>query len=444
MSAAIRATNLSKSYRLGVAYRKTIREVANSFVFRLFARRPPHCDVGDSNTTGGLDTASSDMVFWALRDVSFEVSQGEVIGIIGANGAGKSTLLRILSQITTPSSGRAAVQGRVASLLEVGTGFHPELTGRENIFLNGAILGMTRLETRRKLDEIVAFAGIERFLNTPVKRYSSGMYIRLAFAVAAHLESEILLVDEVLAVGDTAFQEKCLSKMGSFAKEGRTVLFVSHHLNAVEDLCQKAILLDGGRAVMFDSDVRAVVNQYLQRGLKCGEPAVWLNSHRVMGNPWFQPLSFLLEDEYGRPATMPARSDANLWVKVVGTIERLHPALNIGYAVYTDNGLLLYWSLTTDTPRACWPALQVGEVAIRSRFPPRLLNEGSYRIDLVVSLHCREWISRPNENAPSLYLTIRGGLSDSPHWRMARPGVMAPVLHWETATPMVNIDQKPR
>src|ERR1022692_3771924 len=185
--------------------------------------------------------------FWALKDVSFQVKQGEVIGIIGSNGAGKSTLLKILSRITVPTEGRIRIDGRIASLLEVGTGFHQELTGRENIFLNGAILGMSRAEIIRKFDEIVEFSGIEEFLDTPVKRYSSGMYVRLAFAVAAHLEPEILIVDEVLAVGDAAFQKKCLGKMGSFAETGRTVLFVSHNVAAVRALCQRCVWLKGGR-----------------------------------------------------------------------------------------------------------------------------------------------------------------------------------------------------
>jgi lipopolysaccharide transport system ATP-binding protein len=191
--------------------------------------------------------------FWALKDVSFEIKQGDRVGIIGRNGAGKSTLLKILSRITEPTTGRISIKGRVASLLEVGTGFHPELTGRENIYLNGAILGMSKVEIKRKFDEIVAFAEVEKFLDTPVKRYSSGMYVRLAFAVAAHLEPEILIVDEVLAVGDTAFQKKCLGKMGDVAKEGRTVLFVSHNMAAVEALCSKGILLEQGQIKKIDS-----------------------------------------------------------------------------------------------------------------------------------------------------------------------------------------------
>ena len=204
--------------------------------------------------------------FWALKDIDFEIRRGEVVGIIGRNGAGKSTLLKILSRITEPSQGRVEIRGRVASLLEVGTGFHPELTGRENIYLNGAILGMTRVEIRRKFDEIVDFAGVERFLDTPVKRYSSGMYVRLAFAVAAHLEPEILVVDEVLAVGDTEFQKKCLGKMGEVAKGGRTVLFVSHNMGAVERICREGIFLENGR-IKLRNRIGLCIEEYLNSGL---------------------------------------------------------------------------------------------------------------------------------------------------------------------------------
>ena len=215
----------------------------------------PHCSAEDAKPTRRVNT------IWALKDVSFEVQQGEVVGIIGRNGAGKSTLLKILSRITDPTEGRVEIHGRVGSLLEVGTGFHPELTGRENIYLNGAILGMKQAEIERKFDEIVAFAEIEKFLDTPVKRYSSGMYVRLAFAVAAHLEPEILLVDEVLAVGDAEFQKKCLGKMGDVAKEGRTVLFVSHNMGAVTTLCKRGILLDTGK-ISCDEGVSETVKQY--------------------------------------------------------------------------------------------------------------------------------------------------------------------------------------
>src|SRR4051812_14995678 len=211
--------------------------------------------------------------FWALKNISLEVQQGEVVGIIGRNGAGKSTLLKILSRITEPTTGRIRIGGRVASLLEVGTGFHQELTGRENIFLNGAILGMGRLEIKRKFDEIIAFAEIEKFLDTPVKRYSSGMYVRLAFAVAAHLEPEILIVDEVLAVGDTEFQKKCLGKMGNVARQGRTVLFVSHNMAALNALCPRSLYLERG-CIALDGPTDSVVHRYLHAA-KATKPSRW-------------------------------------------------------------------------------------------------------------------------------------------------------------------------
>jgi len=245
----------------------------------------------------GRDTDRGDPsreTVWALQDVSFELREGERLGLIGRNGAGKSTLLKILSRITEPSAGRVTLKGRVASLLEVGTGFHPELSGRENVFLNGTILGMRRAEIRRKLDEIVAFAEIERFLDTPVKRYSSGMYVRLAFAVAAHLEQDILLVDEVLAVGDSAFQQKCLTKMGEVAQEGRTIVFVSHNLAAVEQLCTTAVWLDGGRSVdqgpafdvvaHYNASFAVSVSGSFEPSLVSGDGTVELLSYSVLNS----------------------------------------------------------------------------------------------------------------------------------------------------------------
>lgn len=260
---AIRIDNLGKQYLLGerVRYRtlrESVSQVATDAWGKLLRR-------GEASNGTASHTGDSDRTIWALRDVSLEVPRGAVLGIIGRNGAGKSTLLKILSRITEPSEGKVEIHGRVGSLLEVGTGFHPELTGRENVFVNGAILGMTRSEIRRKFDEIVDFAGVERFLDTPVKRYSSGMQVRLAFAVAAHLDPEILVVDEVLAVGDAAFQAKCVRKMEDVAKAGRTVLFVSHNIAAVESLCTDAILLDGG-ALLDHGDVCDVVSRYLQTG----------------------------------------------------------------------------------------------------------------------------------------------------------------------------------
>jgi lipopolysaccharide transport system ATP-binding protein len=257
---AISVEDLSKSYLLGHNSAKAERYTALRDVIannaRSLARKTRDMFSGKAIVQG--DDVEE---FWALKDVSFEIKQGDRVGIIGRNGAGKSTLLKILSRITEPTSGRIKIKGRVASLLEVGTGFHPELTGRENIFLNGAILGMGRIEILRKFDEIVAFAEVEKFLDTPVKRYSSGMYVRLAFAVAAHLEPEILIVDEVLAVGDLAFQKKCMGKMQDTASEGRTVIFVSHNMQAIANLCSTSILLNGGRLIC-NSDTNATLNKY--------------------------------------------------------------------------------------------------------------------------------------------------------------------------------------
>lgn len=262
MKPAIRVEKLSKSYRLesrtAGSYR-TLRETISDSVAE--AWRGLRSRRGGCN--GRTDGSAKGDSFWALKDVSFEVQQGEVVGIIGRNGAGKSTLLKILSRITEPAAGRAEVRGRIGSLLEVGTGFHPELTGRENIYLNGSILGMSRKEIDRQFDEIVSFAEIERFLDMPVKRYSSGMYVRLAFAVAAHLEPEILVVDEVLAVGDVVFQKKCLSKLQDVGREGRTVLFVSHNLTALNALCNRGVVLRQGELIA-DGSIAAAVTDYLK------------------------------------------------------------------------------------------------------------------------------------------------------------------------------------
>lgn len=239
----IKVENLGKQYRLGTVGTGTVSHDLNRWWHKVRGKEDPYLKIGDVNDR--THKGNSDLV-WALKDINFEVKQGEVLGIIGKNGAGKSTLLKILSRVTGPTIGDIKVKGRIASLLEVGTGFHPELTGRENIFLNGAILGMTKQEIKSKFDEIVDFSGVERYIDTPVKRYSSGMYVRLAFAVAAHLEPEILIVDEVLAVGDAEFQKKCLGKMKDVSQHGRTVLFVSHNIGAVKDLCTSAIYLKNG------------------------------------------------------------------------------------------------------------------------------------------------------------------------------------------------------
>jgi lipopolysaccharide transport system ATP-binding protein len=260
MGSVIKVEKVSKQYRLGLVNSGTMRDDLTSLWYRVRGKESPLLQLGEANDRSTV--GKSDYV-WSLKDIDFEVEQGEILGIIGKNGAGKSTLLKVLSKVTAPTTGVIKSVGRIASLLEVGTGFHPELTGRENIYLNGAILGMRRREITRKLDEIIDFSGVERYINTPVKRYSSGMYVRLAFAVAAHLESEILIVDEVLSVGDAEFQKKCMGKIGDISSgEGRTVLFVSHNMQAVTQLCSKGLLLDNGK-INFHGEIEDCVKKYL-------------------------------------------------------------------------------------------------------------------------------------------------------------------------------------
>ncbi len=257
----IRVENLSKAYQIGQIGTGTIsRDIERFLITKVLRKEDPFLKIGETNDRS--KKGDSDIV-WSLKDINFEINQGDAVGVIGKNGAGKSTLLKLLSRVTSPTTGNIKVKGRIASLLEVGTGFHPELSGRENIFLNGAILGMRKNEISRKLDEIVDFSGVERYIDTPVKRYSSGMYVRLAFAVAAHLESEILIVDEVLAVGDAEFQKKCLGKMGDISKgQGRTLIFVSHNMAAIQNLCNKSLLIENG-IITDNGQTEAIVSKYL-------------------------------------------------------------------------------------------------------------------------------------------------------------------------------------
>jgi lipopolysaccharide transport system ATP-binding protein len=317
---------------------------------------------------------------WALKDVSFELRDGDRLGLIGRNGAGKSTLLKVLSRITEPSAGRITLQGNVASLLEVGTGFHPELTGRENVYLNGTILGMRRAEISRKFDEIVAFAEVEKFLDTPVKRYSSGMYVRLAFAVAAHLEQDILLVDEVLAVGDAAFQKKCLTKMGAVAREGRTIVLVSHNTAAIEQLCTKAIWLDHGR-VVDDGQAKDVIDRYNSSFVP--EATGTFESANVTGDGTVELLSYTVTNETGMMLPLPITGHdvlLNVAIRVKEPIRR--PAS--GVSIWSPGGALLT-SLNTDHLGVELGSLPVGDHTVTVRLQDVPYLPGPHRVDFWVS-----------------------------------------------------------
>jgi lipopolysaccharide transport system ATP-binding protein len=373
---AIRVTGLGKEYRIGAAVDQanTLRDsIAAGARGMARAARSPFAAYRGRKRNGH-------QTFWALQDVTFDVAPGEVVGIIGQNGAGKSTLLKVLSRITEPTAGQIEMRGRVGSLLEVGTGFHSELTGRENTYLNGAILGMTRTEISAKFDEIVEFAEIERFIDTPVKHYSSGMYLRLAFAVAAHLEPEILMVDEVLAVGDAAFQQKCLGKMNEVSREGRTVLFVSHNLDAIQTLCTRCLLLEDGR-VVADTDPGSVVLQYLgQRQVNAG-PRVWfdLSSHPRLGTGEARFAALMYSGIREENSFHPIPEGAvEFWVAVDSDADRAVGSFAI--AISTAGGTVL---VNTETQaKRLAVHLKRGRNIVRVGIPQLHLNPGVYRVDL--------------------------------------------------------------
>lgn len=363
---AIKAENLSKAYQLGEIGTGTISRDLERWYARIRGKEDPFLRIGETNDR--TSKGSSDIV-WSLKDINFEIEQGDAVGIIGRNGAGKSTLLKVLSRVTSPTSGRITGKGRIASLLEVGTGFHPELTGRENIYLNGAILGMRKKEITRKFDEIVDFAGVERYIDTPVKRYSSGMYVRLAFAVAAHLESEILIVDEVLAVGDAEFQKKCLGKMGEVSKgEGRTVLFVSHNMGSVQELCKKGIVLQNG-SLFFQGNTKDAVNTYLKSSVNQQEytllnqfnsphiTSVHINKEKLKDNE--------LELTMGFRAEVPLSG------------------LNLGLIIKNDIDMPVFGSNSLIThPNHNFQFSTLNDGTVRLNIPEVPLHNGIYSLDL--------------------------------------------------------------
>lgn len=413
---AIRVQNLWKEYRIGSApdtYR-TLRDTLVDTVKAPFRRLRGR----------GAETSEA---IWALQDVTFDVPAGQVLGIIGRNGAGKSTLLKILSRITEPTRGEVQIHGRVGALLEVGTGFHPELTGRENIFLNGAILGMKREEIARKFDEIVDFSGVEKFIDTPVKRYSSGMYLRLAFSVAAHLEPEILVVDEVLAVGDAEFQRKCLGKMSDVASEGRTVLFVSHSMSAVLHLTQEAIVLDKGRMVYRAPSAEAV-DYYLSNNAASSGERLWEASEVPDSAAPFRPVAVRVRNPKGE-VTDNARSVEPLTVELEYVLDEPLQALRVGIYLMTMRGEYVFTSFDMDEPEVFdrYFQRQPGHYISRCTIPADTLNGGRYFIGINASIYR---VKRYFQDEQALAFNVDPSGAPGTHWAESRPGLVRPRLDW--------------
>ena len=417
MATAISVRSLSKSYRIGqyqTAY-GTLRDALAGSARRAVHRDHHHDEERD---------------IWALRDVTFDVPDGQVLGIVGRNGAGKSTLLKILTRIASPTEGRAEIRGRVGSLLEVGTGFHPELTGRENVYLNGSILGMKQREIVRKFDEIVEFAGVETFLDTPVKRYSSGMSVRLAFAVAAHLEPEILLVDEVLAVGDAEFQRRCLGRMEDLSQSGRTVVFVSHQMQAVAQLCDRAIWLDHGR-IEREGPATEVVAQYLQAGYGAGSRREWPDRDSAPGNDLVRLRSVRVVQDGEEQAAVDVRLPVGIEIRfdVLRAGEPIFPKIK----VYDSRGDVAFNAM--DTSARWLDPSPPGEYAATAWIPANYLNEGLTTVDVTIAAlrAPKLWAQAAGRSVVAFHVqdpaegdSARGLFTGQ--WQ----GVVRPLLEWTT------------
>lgn len=404
---AIDVQNVSKRYIISHranydTLRDTLTEAAKK-PFRMLARRPQ----------------PTKEEFWALHDVSFQVRQGDRVGIIGRNGAGKSTMLKILSQITFPTKGQVTLNGRIASLLEVGTGFHPELTGRENIYLNGAVLGMKQSEIKKKFDEIVAFSEIEKFLDTPVKRYSSGMYVRLAFAVAAHLDPEILIVDEVLAVGDQQFQKKCLGKMEDFTKTGRTVLFVSHNMSAIHRLCSRTILLDQGRVVM-SGHTDDVIRKYIEGG------AIERPEYQLPHDPT-KPIHLraVTVKNAANDVSTEFRYDEDIHIQIDYEINNPVKDCKVWYGLRTIEETHVYGSADADMSESLREHRLPGNYSAVTKIPKRWLNSGRYY--LVVGIVQSSTVTSYDREEVTTISILDVGVPE-----VGRPGVLQPYLEWTT------------
>jgi ABC-type polysaccharide/polyol phosphate transport system ATPase subunit len=378
MSVAISINNISKAYQLGTFNTGSFTtDLARWWALKR-GKEDPFLQIGEENDRTAVSKGN---IIWSLKDISFDIEQGDSVGIIGSNGAGKSTLLKILSQVTHPTAGQLRIKGKVASLLEVGTGFHPELTGRENVFLNGAILGMRKTEIKQKFDEIVDFSGVERYIDTPVKRYSSGMYVRLAFAVAAHLDSDILIVDEVLAVGDVEFQKKCIGKMNDVTGLGKTVLFVSHNLGSVRSICNSVIVIDKGKSV-FNGRVDEGIKYYLNGGLGIKKVFWTPPQDKVIGNKFCNIKRISLKNSLKQENQDFNISEAiNIFIEYE-ILERGYKAM-FSVVLFDEMGTILFGSINNLEPQYFNKALEKGQYVSECHIPGNLLNEGVYYISLI-------------------------------------------------------------
>ncbi len=416
---AIRVENLSKRYRIDLVQERpdTFRDMIVS-KFQQIRNRLSHQEKSRYDNPSFI---------WALNDVSFTVERGQVLGIVGRNGAGKSTLLKILSRVTNPTEGLGEIHGRVGSLLEVGTGFHPELSGRENIYLNGAILGMRREEIDRKFDEIVDFSEVGKFIDTPVKRFSSGMYLRLAFAVAAHLEPEILVVDEVLAVGDAEFQRKCLGKMNDVAQEGRTVLFVSHNMSAILRLTQETIVLDQGK-IALRAPTPEAVDYYLNLGLSKEGERTWAPEEIVDKNRSFQPIALRVLNNQGKVVDTVNASEGFSIEFEYGLSEAIS-GLRVGLYMMTTRGEFVFTTFDTDDPQMyeAYSVRPAGRYISRCKIPPDLLNEGRFVLGVNASTYR---IKRYFQDDKVLTFNVDATGAPGTHWPEQRLGAIRPSLDW--------------
>ena len=420
----LRVENLSKEYRLGVIGYGTLREDLQSWWARARGKEDPNERIFNRKTADPKDKH-----FLALDDISFTVNRGDRVGIIGKNGAGKSTLLKILSRLTSPTRGRVFMRGHVSSLLEVGTGFHPELTGRENIYLNGSILGMKKREIDKKIDEIIDFSGVEKFVDTPVKRYSSGMRVRLGFAVAANLEPDILIVDEVLAVGDAEFQKKAIGKMEEVSNDfGRTILFVSHNMESVRRLCDRGIILENGSILEDDFDITKVVSKYLNFDMNNSSLNSWEGSG--FNNDWFEINRFSLVDADMNLRNQGYQNDEEIYIVIDVDIKKEPGEIRFGVALVDENGNRIFRSYTTDTDKDDWTKLKIGKNIIIMQLPGGLLNKRRYKILMLYSVLGQGVISTVYTKAPSIILFISSTYKNTPIWVERKEDILVPILKW--------------